>query len=176
MTANQVGSLTYDEAADLLGVKYPHVMYLLRIGRLELATQGGVTPESVQRFRKTYRLSEDYLPSVEVAKRLGISRNHVPLLVEADLVEGVTLPNPLGGTWVRESNLAGLDMKKVAELGIKVPAPPGYLTGADTRRRLSVGRSSLHYLVSNGSIRSLYWSPMNVFYLAEDVETVASLR
>jgi hypothetical protein len=168
--------LGYDEAADLLGIGYPHVMYLLRIGRLEPAEGGGVTPGSVKRFRATYRLPEEYISAPEAAKRLRISRNHVPALVEAGLVTGVTLPNPLGGTWVLESDLDGLDMKAVAELGIKVPAPEGYLTGADTRRRLSIGRSSLQLLAKQGSIRSLYWSPMNVFYLQEDVETVARLR
>jgi hypothetical protein len=169
-------SLTYDEVADILGVRYPHVMYLLRTHRLEPSPEGGVTPDSVQAFRETYRLGPEYLAPAETSRRLGISRNHVPLLVAAGLVAGVTLPNPLGGTWVYEPDLKGLDMKKVAQLGIKVPAPEGYLSGADTRRRLSIGRSSLRWLVNNGTIRSLYWSPMNVFYLQEDVEVVASLR
>ncbi len=169
-------SLSYDEAADLLGVGYPHVMYLLRIGRLRPATEGGVTPQSVQAYRRTYRLPEGYISPAETAERLGISRNHIPLLVEAGLVAGITLPKALGGTWVKKTDLVDLDMRKVAQLGIKVPAPPGYLTGADTRRRLSARRSSLQYLVRNGSIRSLYWSPMNVFYLQVDIEKVAALR
>lgn len=168
--------LTYDQAADRLKVGYPHVMFLLRTGRLDAAEDGGVTPESVQAFQDAYRPPSGYISSIEAGERLGISRNHVPLLVEAGLVRGDILPNPLGGAWIFEPDLDGLDMKKVAELGIKVPAPEGYLSGGDARRRLSINRSSLRYLVKNGSIRCLDWSPMNTFYLQEDVERVASSR
>lgn len=169
--------LSYNQAAGALNIKYPHLMRLLREGVLERTSTGRVSAKSVQGFLAENRPPLDYVSAAYAAGYLGIAKAHVPALVRAGLVRGMELANALGGTWVNESDLMGLDMIRVAELGIKVPAPTGYLSSGHACKRLDVSRSGLRSLVQQGLIKVLAWSAMNTFYAEESVaKLVVTLR
>ncbi len=168
--------MTYAEAGAELGVGYPHLMLLLREGRLRRGSDGGVTPGSVAAY-KALRLppeNGDWISGGEAAAIIGIARRHIPLLVDKGLVKGVNLPNSIGGFFVDRQSLDGLDMKVVGRLGIKIRHPDGWLDTAETCRRLRVDRFRLRDYVRRGLITQLKLSSRNAFYLEEDVDAVTT--
>lgn len=159
----------------MLGVKKLHVFRLLANGKLSRAP-GGVDAPSVERYRADMRPPSHFVSSREAALRLGISPRHITRLVRERVLEGMILPQSLGGTFVDPVRLKGVDPIELANHGVQVGPPPGYVTSRAACKILDRGRSSLQALVMQGRIERISKPGMNDWYLEADVKAVAENR
>jgi len=162
------GYLTYNEAAEALGVQAQRVRQLVRRGQLEGVTIGGVphvTPASVQARiaskpragnpsigREAPEMPEGYMAAGEAAEALGVTASRISALVQSGHLDG----RRFGGRWgvTRESVEA-----RAAGEGVGAPSTAtaadevgGYMTLTDAAAAIGISKGRLSVLVKDGTV------------------------
>lgn len=163
------GYLTYNEAAEALGVQAQRVRQLVRRGQLDGVTIGGVphvTPGSVQARidskpragnpnlgREAPDMPEGYMTAGEAAAILGVDVSRISALV----ADGQLVGEKFGGWYgvARESVEARAAGELLPSKAVEAEEVGGYVTLTDAARMLGVSKGRVSQLVKRGDIRGV---------------------
>ena len=160
------GYLTYNEAAEALGVQAQRVRQLVRRGQLEGVTVGGVphvTPWSVQARidskpragnpnlrREAPEMPEGYMAAGEAAAILGVDVSRISALVADGQLDGEKFGGWYGVT--RESVEARAAGELLPTRAVVAEEVGGYVTLTEAASMLGVSKGRVSQLVKRGDI------------------------
>ena len=163
------GYLTYNEAAEALGVQAQRVRQLVRRGQLEGVTIGGVphvTPESVEARiaskpragnpnlgRDAPDMPDGYMAAGEAAAILGVDVSRISALV----ADGQLVGEKFGGWYgvTRESVEARAAGELLPSKAVEAEEVGGYVTLTEAARMLGVSKGRASQLVKRGDMRGV---------------------
>ena len=163
------GYLTYNEAAEALGVQAQRVRQLVRRGQLDGVTVGGVphvTPESVQARidskpragnpslgREAPDMPEGYITAGEAASALGVTVPRISAMVADGQLDGRKFDGWYGVT--RESVEARAAGGQAPTRAVEAEEVGGYVTLTEAASMLGISKGRASQLVKRGDIRGI---------------------
>lgn len=164
------GYLTYNEAAEALGVQAQRVRQLVRRGQLEGVTVGGVphvTPGSVRARiaskpragnpnlgREAPDMPDGYMTAGEAAGILGVDVSRISALV----ADGQLVGEKFGGWYgvTRESVEARAAGELLPSRAVEAEEVGGYVTLTDAAAMLGISKGRASQLVKRGCMRGVH--------------------
>lgn len=164
------GYLTYNEAAEALGVQAQRVRQLVRRGQLDGVTVGGVphvTPESVlERIESAPRaggvgsrgpleVPDGYVSSGDASKVLGVTASRVSALVADGMLDGMRV----GGDGRYVVSREGL-LSRILDGGRAAPPRKprevgGYMKLTDAAKALGISKGRMSTLVKSMAVETV---------------------